>query len=101
MATDHDNYQSPLAGRYASEAMRANFPVSSVMLPMGLATIVGGMSTTIGTSTNLLVVGITHDLGVADIAMFDITLPALLVGSVGIVFVWLVVPRLLPDRPMP
>ena len=27
-------------------SMRANFPVSSVMLPMGLATIVGGMSTT-------------------------------------------------------
>jgi di/tricarboxylate transporter len=76
-------------------------PASGFMLPMGLATIMGGMSTTIGTSTNLLVVGITRDLGVADIAMFDITLPALLVGSVGLVFVWLVVPRLLPDRAMP
>jgi di/tricarboxylate transporter len=59
------------------------------------------MSTTIGTSTNLLVVGITRDLGVADIAMFDITIPALLVGGVGLIFVWLFVPRLLPDRTMP
>lgn len=82
-------------------AIRTRLPASGFMLPMGLATIMGGMSTTIGTSTNLLVVGITRDLGVADIAMFDVTLPALLVGSVGLVFVWLVVPRLLPDRAMP
>lgn len=82
-------------------AMRTGLPASGFMLPMGLATIMGGMTTTIGTSTNLLVVGITRDLGVADIAMFDITLPALLVGGVGLVYVWLVVPRLLPDRAMP
>ncbi len=82
-------------------ALRTKLPASGFMLPMGLATIMGGMSTTIGTSTNLLVVGITRDLGVADIAMFDITVPALMVGSVGLIFVWLVVPRLLPDRAMP
>jgi di/tricarboxylate transporter len=82
-------------------ALRTRLPASGFMLPMGLATIMGGMSTTIGTSTNLLVVGITRDLGVADISMFDITVPALLVGSVGLVYVWLIVPRLLPDRSMP
>ncbi len=82
-------------------ALRTKLAASGFMLPMGLATIMGGMCTTIGTSTNLLVVGITRDLGVADIAMFDITPPALLVGSVGLVFVWLVVPRLLKDRAMP
>lgn len=82
-------------------ALRTKLPASGFMLPMGLATIMGGMSTTIGTSTNLLVVGITRDLGVADIQMFDITLPALIVGGVGLIFVWLFVPRLLPDRTMP
>ncbi|MGI9233665.1 MAG: SLC13 family permease [Woeseiaceae bacterium] len=82
-------------------ALRTKLAVSGFMLPMGLATIMGGMSTTIGTSTNLLVVGITRDLGVADIAMFDITPPALMVGAVGLVYVWLFVPRLLPDRSMP
>jgi di/tricarboxylate transporter len=82
-------------------ALRTKLPASGFMMPMGLATIMGGMSTTIGTSTNLLVVGITRDLGVADIAMFDITIPALLVGGVGLIFVWLFVPRLLPDRTMP
>ncbi len=39
-------------------SLRVKFPVSGVMPPMGLATIIGGTSTTIGTSTNLLVVGI-------------------------------------------
>jgi di/tricarboxylate transporter len=82
-------------------ALRTKLPASGFMLPMGLATIIGGMSTTIGTSTNLLVVGISRDLGVADIAMFDITLPAVMVGGVGLLYVWLVVPRLLPDRTMP
>ncbi len=82
-------------------ALRTKLAASGFMLPMGLATIMGGMSTTIGTSTNLLVVGITRDLGVADIGMFDITLPAVIVGGVGLLYVWLVVPRLLPDRTMP
>ncbi|MDJ0749477.1 MAG: SLC13 family permease [Woeseiaceae bacterium] len=82
-------------------ALRTKLPASGFMLPMGLATIMGGMSTTIGTSTNLLVVGITRDLGVADIGMFDITLPALMVGGVGLIFIWLFVPRILPDRTMP
>jgi Na+/H+ antiporter NhaD/arsenite permease-like protein len=52
-------------------SLRAKFPVSEVMLPMGLATIIGGMSTTIGTSTNLLVVGISQDLGLHEFTMFE------------------------------
>ena len=48
-------------------SLRSKFPVSGVMMPMGLATIIGGMSTTIGTSTNLLVVGIAHDMGVFEL----------------------------------
>lgn len=82
-------------------SLRAKFPVSGVMLPMGFATIIGGMSTTIGTSTNLLVVGIAQDLGLPKIGMFDFMLPVLLVGGIGLMFVWLVAPRLLPTRELP
>ena len=82
-------------------SMRVKFPVSGVMLPMGLATIIGGMSTTIGTSTNLLVVGISNDLGLVSLSMFDFMLPVALVGGVGILFLWLVAPRLLPERVPP
>lgn len=82
-------------------SLRAKFPVSGVMLPMGFATIIGGMSTTIGTSTNLLVVGLARDTGVRDFGMFDFMLPVALVGGVGILFLWLVAPRLLPERVPP
>ena len=82
-------------------SLRVKFPVSGVMLPMGLATIVGGMSTTIGTSTNLLVVGISQDLGMAEFGMFDFVLPVALVGGVAIAFLWLIAPRMLPDRVPP
>lgn len=81
--------------------LRVKLPVSGIMLPMGFATIIGGMSTTIGTSTNLLVVGIAHDLNVIDFGMFDFVLPVILVGGVGILFLWLVAPRLLPERTPP
>jgi len=82
-------------------SLRSKFPVSEVMLPMGLATIIGGMSTTIGTSTNLLVVGISADLGNHEFSMFEWMLPVAIVGGAGIVFLWLVAPRLLPDRTPP
>jgi len=82
-------------------SLRSKFPVSGVMMPMGLATIVGGMSTTIGTSTNLLVVGISQDLGLHEFSMFEWVLPASIVGGVAIIFLWLVAPKLLPDRTPP
>ncbi len=82
-------------------SLRSRFPVSGVMLPMGLATIVGGMSTTIGTSTNLLVVGIANDMGLHQFTMFEFVLPVAIVGGVAILFLWLVAPRLLPDRTPP
>jgi len=82
-------------------SLRAKFPVSGGMLPMGLATIIGGMSTTIGTSTNLLVVGISQDLGMHEFTMFEWVLPVAIVGGVGLLFLWLVAPHLLPDRTPP
>jgi di/tricarboxylate transporter len=82
-------------------SLRSKFPVSGVMLPMGLATIIGGMSTTIGTSTNLLVVGISQDLGIKEFSMFEWVLPVAIVGGAGLLFLWLVAPRMLPDRTPP
>ncbi len=82
-------------------SLRSKFPVSGVMLPMGLATIIGGMSTTIGTSTNLLVVGISRDMGMHEFSMFEWVLPVTIVGGVGVLYLWLIAPRLVPDRTPP
>jgi di/tricarboxylate transporter len=80
-----------------SVAVRNGVSPSPFLIPMNYATLVGGMGTTIGTSTNLLVVGIAADMGLP-FGMFDFTLPAVLVGSVCILYLWLVAPRILPER---
>ena len=54
-----------------SVSARTGAPASAVLMPMGFSTLLGGMTTTIGTSTNLLVVSIAADMGVAKIGMFD------------------------------
>ncbi|WP_211563419.1 SLC13 family permease [Magnetovibrio blakemorei] len=59
------------------------------------------MSTTIGTSTNLLVVSVAADLGLPRFNMFDFMMPAVIAGSAGIAFLWLVAPRILPMRETP
>ncbi|MEE9253697.1 MAG: SLC13 family permease, partial [Pseudomonadales bacterium] len=74
---------------------------SGVLMPMGFATLVGGMSTTIGTSTNLLVVTVAADLDAVHFQMFDFVVPAAIAAGVGIVYLWLVAPRLLPARETP
>ncbi len=83
--------------------LRTGVSPSGVLMPVGYATIIGGMATTIGTSTNLLVVGIAADLGMREFQMFDFFLPAVIAGTVGVLFLWLIAPRLVPERtpPMP
>src|SRR3990170_1953701 len=78
--------------------LSAKAPPSGVLMPFGLATVIGGTVTTIGTSTNLLVVSVARDLGVREFGVFDFALPIALVGVFGIAFLWLVAPRLLPAR---
>ena len=61
----------------------------------------GGMATTIGTSTNLLVANLVEDHGLPRFGMFDFALPAILAGSASIVLIWFLAPYLLPDRTAP
>ncbi|WP_154224622.1 SLC13 family permease [Marinicella rhabdoformis] len=84
-----------------SVSLRTGQPTSGLLLPMGLATLLGGMATTIGTSTNLLVVKVAEDLGVPEIGMFDFFLPVAITASVAILYLWLIVPKILPDRQPP
>jgi len=81
-----------------SVSLRAGTSASGILMPMGLATLVGGMATTIGTSTNLLVVSVAADLGLRRFGMFDFFVPAIIAGSFGVLYLWLVAPRLLPER---
>jgi len=84
-----------------SVALRTGTAPSKTLMPMNFAVLTGGMATTIGTSTNLLVVSIATDLGVKPFAMFDFTTIALSAALPAILYLWLVAPRLLPDRRPP
>jgi di/tricarboxylate transporter len=81
-----------------SVSLQTKTEASSLLMPMGFATLVGGMSTTIGTSTNLLVIGVASDMGLERIGMFDFFVPALIANSFGVIYLWLIAPRILPTR---
>ena len=82
-------------------AIRSKSSTSGVLLPMGLATLVGGMSTTIGTSTNLLVVSVAADMGMEPFQMFDFVLPVAIAGGIALIYLWLIAPRIIPERKPP
>jgi di/tricarboxylate transporter len=79
-----------------SVAARTGTHASSTLLPMNYAVIIGGMATTIGTSTNLLVVGLAADLGVPAFGLFDFVHIVAIAAAVALPYLWLVLPRLLP-----
>jgi di/tricarboxylate transporter len=79
-------------------ALRAKRSPTRTLLPMNYAVLIGGMGTTIGTSTNLLVVSIAADLGVRRFEMFDFIHVTALAAIGGILYLWLVLPRLIPER---
>lgn len=82
-------------------AVRNKFAPSSILMPIGFGTLLGGMSTSIGTSTNLLVVQMAGDFGSRRFDMFDFSLPVLIIGGVGMLYLWLLAPKLLPSRKAP
>lgn len=81
-----------------SVSIRTKTDSSPMLLPMGLATLVGGMTTTIGTSTNLLVVSVAHDMGFRRFGMFDFAYPALIAAAIAMLYLWLIAPKILPKR---
>jgi len=82
-------------------ALRAKRSPTRTLLPMNYAVLIGGMGTTIGTSTNLLVVTIAADLGVPRFEMFDFIHVTAIAAIGGILYLWLVLPRLIPERAGP
>lgn len=79
-------------------AHKGGMPASKTLIPVNSAILIGGMATTIGTSTNLLVVSIATDLGMQSIGVFHYTEIVLIAGLVALPYIWLVMPRLLPDN---
>ncbi|MFC4291571.1 SLC13 family permease [Sphingorhabdus arenilitoris] len=79
-------------------ASQGAMPASKTLIPINAAILIGGMATTIGTSTNLLVVSIANDLGMRPISVFHYSDIVLMAALVALPYIWLVMPRLLPDN---
>ncbi|WP_028630581.1 MULTISPECIES: SLC13 family permease [Pseudomonas] len=79
-------------------AKRASSSPSKLLIPLSYATVLGGMLTMIGTSTNILVDGVARKAGLEPFGMFEITPAALAFCAVGFVYLMLFSRRLLPDR---
>ncbi|MEA5596735.1 SLC13 family permease [Rivularia sp. UHCC 0363] len=77
---------------------RQNISVSKLLIPLSFATILGGMITVIGTSTNILASGLSEQLGYGTFSLFQFTKLGLVTFSVGLIYLALVAPRLLPNR---
>ena len=82
-------------------ALRTGKPASKTLMPMGFAALLGGMTTTIGTSTNLVVVSMAQNLGLPPMGIFHFTLPALIMAGLGVLYLWLAAPLLIPKRDSP
>jgi len=83
---------------FVSLAARGALPASKTLIPLNAAVLIGGMATTIGTSTNILVVSIAMDLGLPEMGVFHYTPIVLVAAAVALPYLWLVMPRLLKDN---
>ena len=74
---------------------RAKSSPARLLMPMNYAVLIGGMATTIGTSTNLIVVSMAQELGQPPIGMLDFY-PLVAAAAVpAILYLWLLAPRML------
>jgi di/tricarboxylate transporter len=79
-------------------AAKQGLPPGRVLMPLAFGSILGGMTTLIGTPPNLIVSGFRAEVAGQGFAMFDFSPVGLAVASAGLLFVALIGWRLVPSR---
>ena len=79
-------------------AEKMNLSISKALIPLSYAGILGGMTTLVGSSTNIIGAEVAKDLGVEGISFFSVTMPGLAIAIPGILFVLFILPKLMPKR---
>lgn len=79
-------------------ARSKDIAASRLLMPLSYASILGGCCTLIGTSTNLLVNGALRDLGERPMGMFELAPLGVPVALIGIAYLTLFGPKLIPAR---
>ncbi|MHA6494994.1 SLC13 family permease [Pseudomonas borbori] len=85
----------PIALQIAS---KQGLPPGRVLMPLAFGTVLGGITTLIGTPPNLIVSSFRAQSGAGPFAMFDFSLVGVPVALAGVLFIGLVGWRLVPRR---
>ena len=80
-------------------ATKANIPVSKLLIPLAFGSLLGGVTTLIGTPPNLLASTELADLGFEPFSLFDFTPMGLIILASSILYMVLVGRHLLPSYP--
>ncbi|MFT7120932.1 MAG: di/tricarboxylate transporter [Neolewinella sp.] len=87
----------PIVGRIATSA---KINPAKLLIPLSFASILGGMCTLIGTSTNILVSGIAESQGLPGFSVFTLAPIGVVLLVIGVIYLTYFSGRLLPDREM-
>ena len=71
---------------------------SRLLIPISFSALFGGTCTLIGTSTNILVSSYAKKSGLEPLGMFEFSLPALCLFTIGMAYLLIASPLLLPKR---
>ncbi|MDP5084752.1 MAG: SLC13 family permease [Yoonia sp.] len=77
---------------------RLGLAPGQILMPLAFGTILGGMTTLVGTPPNLIVSGFREEAGLGQFAMFDFAPVGLAVAITGVLFVAIIGWRLVPAR---
>ncbi|MYG93464.1 MAG: SLC13 family permease [Acidimicrobiia bacterium] len=79
-------------------AERYGIAASKYLIPLSYATILGGVITAIGTSTNLVLGGLLQAAGQDELKMFELARFGLPLAGAGLVLIVIAAPLVLPER---
>lgn len=88
---------APIIKRWASSV---KLPATYFLIPLSYVTILGGICTLIGTSTNLVVHSMIQEAGLKGLSLFELGKVGVFIAIAGIIYLFLFSSKLLPsDRP--
>lgn len=85
---------APIIKRWAESV---KLPATKFLIPLSYATILGGICTLIGTSTNLVVHGMILEAGYEGFTMFELGKVGVVIALAGILYLFCFSKKLLPD----
>ncbi len=85
---------APIIQRWAKQV---KLPATKFLIPLSYVTILGGMCTLIGTSTNLVVHGMILEAGYKGFTMFELGKVGIFIAIAGMIYLFLFSGKLLPS----